>query len=29
VAEVLRPEIDEPSVKETEKSCPVHCIHVE
>jgi len=29
VAKVLRPETDEPCVKEAEKSCPVGCIQVE
>jgi ferredoxin len=29
IAKVLRPETDEPSAKETEDSCPVHCIHIE
>ena len=29
VAKVLRPETDEPCVKEAEESCPVGCIRVE
>lgn len=29
IAKVLRPETDEPCVKEAENSCPVSCIRVE